>query len=822
MSLFRGVTQITVQLFVLLTLIPVSSACADQESAPPISNAIAIGQQVDFTSEILGETRQLQVRLPGYYDEDSSRYPVLLVLDGGNYFNYLVSILDMIAPNHLPEMIVVGLPNTDRSRDLDPTDASMGEPGAGVDRFHRFLAEELFPYLEQNYRASSYRILAGHSLAGLNVLHTFLQAPEMFQAYLASSPAIYSEGRHEIVQRGLAAVDPAEVAGRFVFISAGGQERPELIAAVEQFGKDLTDRESPDLQVNWRIYPAEGHVPIKGFYEALRLLFPSWFPRDEFIALDLPAVEKHYDSLGNRYLFPVKPPYGILGSMARRAERGNMPELALASYRAQLAAYPKEQKPREKLAELAVQGLTGPYLGQPTPGLIPRSFADFLAPATDNKHSQLAWSPDGKKLYYSVYPNNDYPQKIMVTQQQGNGWTPPRVAEFSGNHQEGGPVFSPDGKRLYFYSKRPLPGSEEPNENSEAWFVESLGEKWSDPVLVGKPINSEHGDHVNGFLPSGDMILARYIDRKMCLYRSSPAMGGWSEPELLKRVFDGEEFFQATDMGEDDFFIFTVNKKIWGPWYNAYLYISFRNEDGSWTAPRNMGDMINRGEGRFPSFSPDGKYLFFTSYRSGQAGHYWVDAAVIDYLRDNDLSLVAQLTEIVKKEGVAAARLRAAELRGQHQEYYRFDELLFDDVADELIMVGLADLAISVLELNQELYPDEGSLLRRIKLATLSENRTTMSAMQSELAMGEGPGEAELNGWGRFFVRAGHQRGAILIFELNLAIHPHSAGALAGLAAAHHELGELEKASDNLEKALQIDPDNWHAKQVQEELAGGN
>ena len=57
----------------------------------------------------MGETRQLELRLPPHYDEGTDRYPVLVVLDGGSYFEYMVSLLEMMAPNHFPDMIVVGV-----------------------------------------------------------------------------------------------------------------------------------------------------------------------------------------------------------------------------------------------------------------------------------------------------------------------------------------------------------------------------------------------------------------------------------------------------------------------------------------------------------------------------------------------------------------------------------------------------------------------------------------------------------------------------------------------------------------------------------------
>jgi hypothetical protein len=64
------------------------------------------------------------------------------------------------------------------------------------------------------------------------------------------------------------------------------------------------------------------------------------------------------------------------------------------------------------------------------------------------------------------------------------------------------------------------------------------------------------------------------------------------------------------------------------------LYISFRNSDGSWTAPKNLGGEINTEHVEaFASLSPDEKYLFFVSDREGNVDMYWVAARCLEELR---------------------------------------------------------------------------------------------------------------------------------------------------------------------------------------------
>ena len=55
------------------------------------------------------------------------------------------------------------------------------------------------------------------------------------------------------------------------------------------------------------------------------------------------------------------------------------------------------------------------------------------------------------------------------------------------------------------------------------------------------------------------------------------------------------------------------------------LYISLRNKDYS----RTKAQLVNI-RGSLPKITPDGKYFFFTSKRSGNGDIYWVDAKIIN------------------------------------------------------------------------------------------------------------------------------------------------------------------------------------------------
>ena len=101
----------------------------------------------------------------------------------------------------MSEMIVVGITNTDRTRDLSPTHVTTTVGGGntalqfptsgGADKFLKFIETELIPEIEKRYRTQPYRILAGHSLGGLFAIHAMLSRPDVFQSYIAVSPALH-------------------------------------------------------------------------------------------------------------------------------------------------------------------------------------------------------------------------------------------------------------------------------------------------------------------------------------------------------------------------------------------------------------------------------------------------------------------------------------------------------------------------------------------------------------------------------------------------------------------------------------------------------
>ncbi len=305
--------------------------------------AITIGKTDRLFSKILNEWRPLEIALPPDFESSEARYPLLIALDGGQFFQYPVSILYMMSPNYFPEMVVVGIPNTDRFRDLNPM--AERNPSALEDtaRFLGFLEKELLPYLEKKYRTRRYRILVGHSLAGLFTLYALLKKPGMFNAYIATSPSIRSEGAQKLLKALLDGMKPGDLKKKYLYVSGGGAEPAELHRAIAGLDQHL---KNGNFGLEWRtdIFETEGHVPIKGFYQGLRGLFPAWIPTSKmFKEGTLSQLLAHCKKNTERYGFEMLPPQDILWSFGRRSLREKKIEEAAKIFRYYVSIYPRQE-----------------------------------------------------------------------------------------------------------------------------------------------------------------------------------------------------------------------------------------------------------------------------------------------------------------------------------------------------------------------------------------------------------------------------------------------------------------------------------------------
>ena len=150
-------------------------------------------------SEILSEERVVAVSLPTSYADGTSSFPVLYMPDGGikeDFPHVANTINDLVARKKMSPVILVGVENTDRKRDMtSPTevaeDRKVGPVVGGSANFRAFFRDELMPQVERDYRASGEAGIIGESLAGYFIVDCFLEEPAVFDRYVALSPSLW-------------------------------------------------------------------------------------------------------------------------------------------------------------------------------------------------------------------------------------------------------------------------------------------------------------------------------------------------------------------------------------------------------------------------------------------------------------------------------------------------------------------------------------------------------------------------------------------------------------------------------------------------------
>jgi len=181
---------------------------------------LTIGKHEVIQSKILGEKRDILVSAP---KSARPNLPLLVVLDGEWTFTKVAVIVDHLVGNgRLPPMVVAGIVNTDRGRDLMPTFEGNEFASGPSDKFLSFISDELIPQLAAEYPIGKYRILAGHYNGGMFSLYAFIRRPDLFQANIALSPSYGLDDRFvALLTRAIAT--PASTP-RFVFLGNGGDE----------------------------------------------------------------------------------------------------------------------------------------------------------------------------------------------------------------------------------------------------------------------------------------------------------------------------------------------------------------------------------------------------------------------------------------------------------------------------------------------------------------------------------------------------------------------------------------------------------------------
>lgn len=365
--------------------------------AGPIGDLIVVGKIDTIHSVILEEDRPIWISVPASGVIPGKIYPVLYLLDGDAHFYSVMGMIQQLSTVNgntvCPEMIVVGIPNTARMRDLTPThvDEAMGdtlfvEETGGLGKFTSFLEKELMPYIQSNYPAAPYRMYIGHSLGGLAVIHTLLTRPDLFNSWVAIDPSLWWDDWH-ISKLADVLKDKKMFKDEALYLAIAntmhnGMEVSEAlkdtsmmtehIRSILSFSEAATDKSSINgMEFKSKYYPDEDHssLPMVAEIDALKFLF-TWYTfgmkdLSRFMDPEIASTPKeltdlftnHYKKVSQHFGYEILPDERMINSLGYEFLAQQKSDLSFACFDMNVKNYPQSSNVFDSMGDYyAVQG----------------------------------------------------------------------------------------------------------------------------------------------------------------------------------------------------------------------------------------------------------------------------------------------------------------------------------------------------------------------------------------------------------------------------------------------------------------------------------
>jgi predicted alpha/beta superfamily hydrolase len=296
------------------------------------------GEVVTMHSRMLNEDRRILIYTPKDSVNPEKAYPVIYVLDADNHFTQMVEYSKYLSRQDvyvIPPLIVIGITNTDRNRDLTPSHSNFDYSGkldttanspyknsGGNERFFQFFQKELIPYVNSNYKTQPYRILAGHSFGALTAINCLINYPDMFDAYIAVSPSFWWDQKF-LLKLADKKIKEGSTLSKTLFFSDGNEgssPKSPFHTDVLKFDSLLKKRDIKGLDFKYMTYPEESHmtVPVKSYYDGLRFIYHQWqLPpvKDEEVNPEI--IMKHYKLLSQRFGYSILPDEAYFNNWAQ-------------------------------------------------------------------------------------------------------------------------------------------------------------------------------------------------------------------------------------------------------------------------------------------------------------------------------------------------------------------------------------------------------------------------------------------------------------------------------------------------------------------------
>ncbi|TPN82862.1 TolB-like translocation protein [Aquimarina algicola] len=226
-------------------------------------------------------------------------------------------------------------------------------------------------------------------------------------------------------------------------------------------------------------------------------------------------------------------------------------------------------------------------------------------------------TPAGDEIYFAVYSNDHAYSTIAYSTKVDGEWTEPEIASFSGKYSDGSPALSPDGKRLYFSSRRPISRNNKINASNDIWYVERINTKsWGEPMRLQEGINTEYNEFSPSVDNKGNLFFCSNRPEgfgDLDVYKADFKENNYQTPVLLDSVINSKYHEGNVGVSPDGNMLFVMIQHKPGDYGYDDIHYSIKKE-GKWSPVQNLGSDVNTYTYDFsPKVSPDGKTLYFSS-----------------------------------------------------------------------------------------------------------------------------------------------------------------------------------------------------------------
>lgn len=342
-----------------------------KSSAQSADNLIVTGQRYTISSKILNESRNYSIYLPASYKNNpDKKYIVAYVLDGER--SKFLEVSGIAQSMHsafnlklqIPELIIVSIENTDRTRDFTPTnslnyldreDIAPFKSSGKANAFMNFIEKELMPEINKSFRTVSRSMIIGHSMGGLFALHCLLENPELFSYYLLIDPSWFWDHNY-IGKRGKEILEKRVDLKARIYIALANNmlDDKRHYEWGSQFYSLLKENKSPDLKVDFKYFEDEKHltVTIPATYYGLRYIFQPYEIDINEVTKD-PNILANYSSKIHKELFwETKPDEKFVNTIGYVALYDRqIPDIAISIFEINAKNYPQSLNVWDSLAD---------------------------------------------------------------------------------------------------------------------------------------------------------------------------------------------------------------------------------------------------------------------------------------------------------------------------------------------------------------------------------------------------------------------------------------------------------------------------------------